>query len=347
MTKKRPARARGAAAQAARVGHALPLASLHPAVVAWTARRPRREPWAVALSGGADSVALLLALRAHFPAHRLVALHFNHRLRGRAAAADARFSRRLCRALGIACAVGEWRRADARRREPARVSEAAARAARHAFFASAMKRRRLKVLWLGHQQDDVAETLLMRLARGSGTAGLAAPRPIQRQPGGRTLVRPLLTLRKGEIAAALRRARVAWREDATNAGDDFLRNRMRRSVVPAWARAVRDRDARAGAALSRELLEEDDVALEAWVDELAAIDRRGRLDLAALAGKPRAILRRALHRWLTIARPGMNLSRLGFAQLLGRIESGRPSRFSLGANGFAVIGGGRLSFRRA
>lgn len=350
MTTQRPGRSRRTDPAVPRAGAALSVASWHPAVAAWARRRPPREVWAVALSGGADSVALLHALRAHFPRRRLVALHFNHRLRGRAAAADARFCAALCRRLGVTCVIGAWRRKPGwgklRLGPSAAPSEAASRAARHEFFAAEMRRRRLRVLWLGHQLDDVAETMFMRLARGSGTAGLAAPRPVQPQSGSRVFLRPLLPLPKSRLAAVLRRARVPWREDASNAADDHLRNRIRRTVLPAWLRATRDRDALAGAGLSRELLEEDDAALEAWVEAIGALEPRGGLNLRKLAGKPRGVVRRALHRWLQIVRPPTDLSRLGFAQLLGRVEAGRPFRFSLGANGFAVARAGRMHFVR-
>lgn len=346
---KRNASARWAA-RIKRVGEALALDRLHPAVVAAARRRPRGAGWAVAFSGGADSLALLLVLRAHFPARRLVALHFNHRLRGRASDADARFCAKVCGELGVACVTGRWDRARARRRPGAgrpEASEAEARRARHLFFAREMKRRRLRVLWLGHQQDDVAETFLMRLARGSGAGGLAAPRPVQRQTEGRVFWRPLLTLKKRELTGALRGAGVRWREDASNAGDDFLRTRIRRRVLPAWQRAVGARDALAGAAYTRELLEEDDAALEAWLDGLDPLDGRGRLELGRLAGMPRAVVRRALHRWLLAVRPETDLSRAGFAQLLERVVAGGPVRFSLGAKGFAVAKSGRLVFEAA
>src|SRR5512147_2754649 len=89
------------AAKAARVGELLPAAQLHPAVLAWVARSRMAERWCVAFSGGADSLALLFLLWAHWPERRdrLVALHFNHRLRGRAAEADAKFCARVCAAL--------------------------------------------------------------------------------------------------------------------------------------------------------------------------------------------------------------------------------------------------------
>lgn len=317
---------------------AIPTERLHPAVLAWAAQRSPRETWSVACSGGADSLALLLLLWAHWPQRRarLQALHFDHRLRGRESRADAAFCRRVCAALRVKFVAGAWRGA----RKGA--SEAEARAARLAFFA-----RHSRVLWLGHQQDDIAETFFMRLARGSGTGGLAAPRPVQPMPGRRVHLRPLLTLKKAEIARALRAAGAAWREDSTNARDDFLRNRVRRAVVPAWAKAAADRDALAGAARSRELLEEDDVALEAWVDEIAPLAADGSLSTRKLAGKPRAVARRALHRWLQRQPLAGEVSRQAFEALLDTVVRARSTRHSLGVKGFAVTKGGVLRFEKA
>ena len=268
--------------RAERLAQAIPASRWHPAVLAWAEGRPAAERWAVAFSGGADSLCLLLLLWAHWPQRRarLTALHFDHRLRGAAARADARFCARVCAGLGIRLVAGAWR--DRKKS----TSEAAARAARLAFFAAAMRRGRLQALWLGHQQDDIAETFFMRLARGSGTAGLAAPRPAQTGPFGRMHLRPLLEIKKAEIAAALRAAGCPWREDASNAGEDHFRNRIRRSVVPAWIEAA-GRDALAGAACSRGLLEEDDSALESWVQALGALHaERPSQAGAGLAGLP-------------------------------------------------------------
>jgi tRNA(Ile)-lysidine synthase len=330
---------------AAALAGVLPLTRLDPAVRRWTERTSRsRIPWHVALSGGADSVALLLTLWAHWPRRRtqLQALHFDHRLRGATAGrADQAFCRRLCAGLGIKLIVGEWKRRSSDRRQmgaPQVMSEAQARLARMSFF-----ERHARVLWLGHQQDDVAESVLMRLARGSGAAGLAAPRPVQEISGRRVHLRPLLGLRKAEIVKTLRQCRVPWREDATNAVDTYFRNRIRRTVIPSWIKASQ-RDAVAGAARSRELLEEDDMALEAWLDELAPIDRRGELDLATINGKPRGMIRRAVHRWLLAQRRVFHLSRQAVDALILAVERGEPTRHSLGPEQFAVIRGGRLRF---
>ena len=316
---------------------AIPRDRLHPAVLGWAAASPARAEWVVAFSGGADSLALLLLVWAHWPKRRarLSALHFNHRLRGRAAAADEKFCARVCQALGVKLVRGAWGRAHRG------ASEAEARAARMAFF-----EQRVRVVWLGHQQNDIAETILMRLARGSGTAGLAAPRPVQAQPHGRMHLRPLLTLKKTELIAALRTVGATWREDATNARDDFFRNRIRRAVLPAWSRAA-ERDVFSGAALARELLEEDDTALEARVDELSPLAADKSLPLKKLSGQPRAIVRRALYRWLLAQPRAGQLARQGFEALLVAVERGAPTRHSLGREGFAVIRGGVLRFKRA
>lgn len=325
------------AAAATQLAAALPRNRLHPAVVAWAEASSSRTPWSVAFSGGPDSLALLLLLWSHWPARRakLSALHFDHRLRGAASARDAQFCRGVCRALKIKFVAGAWR---GRHRG---ASEAEARAARLAFFSQ-----HARVLWLGHQQDDVAETMLMRLARGSGLGGLAAPRPVQPMPGGRLHLRPLLTLKKTEITAALRAAAVTWREDASNARGAFFRNRIRHDVLPAWIAAA-GRDAVAGAARARELLEEDEAALEAWLEALAPLTDANELVLATLADQPRALKRRALHRWLGGVKNAGELSRQAFDALLAAVERGQPTRHSLGREVFAVITNGRLRVEKS
>jgi tRNA(Ile)-lysidine synthase len=342
MKKRRPIDWQGAAARAALL---LPRERLHPSVVRWASARPGSEGWAVALSGGPDSVALLLLVWAHWPRRRrrLRAFHFDHRIRGAESAADARFCAAACAGLGVPLLSGKWRASGAKR------AEAQSRDARFAFIEKAMAARRMRVLWLGHQQDDIAETMLMRMARGSGSAGLAAPRAIHVFPpalaGGRERfhVRPLLALKKGEIAAALRKAGATWRVDSSNANREHFRNRLRRDVIPRWILAS-ERDALGGAALSRELLEEDDTALEAWVSFLGPLEADGTLGVAKLAGRPRAVLRRALHRWLLAQPRAAKLSRQGFETLLGAVERGTPFKHSLGSHGFAVIRAGKLRF---
>ncbi len=300
---------------------------LHPAVVASADARPGGEAWCLAFSGGADSLALLLLVWKHWPERRgqLAALHFNHGLRGEESDGDERFCREVCAAIGIDFGSARW--ADA----PASPNEAATRAARQAFFAREMTARGASVLWTGHQKDDIAETQLMRLARGSGPAGLAAPRPVSRREDGRVFLRPLLSLGKAEIMAALVAAALPWREDATNVTRDFFRNRVRYDVLPRWQDAACN-SVLGGAALSRELCEEDDVALESWLAELAIVATDTTLDLRALRGKPRALWRRALRRWAPVGA----LGRAGFEELLALCEGGGAGRISL-SEGLALV----------
>ena len=345
-TKRQPDWPAVAAALVARISHA----DLHPVPMLRALVEHRRETrrggrpsrWALAFSGGADSLALLLIFWAEGPGRwgrDFVVLHFNHRLRGRAADADEKFCREVCAALGVTFVAERWKAA------PRQASEAAARAARHGFFVREMKSRKIRLLWLAHQQDDIAESMLMRLARGSGAGGLAAPRPVQPMGEGRLHLRPMLSLKKAGIVTALKKAGATWREDASNGRGDHFRNRIRAGVLPAWQKAA-ERDALAGAARARELLEEDDDALEACLDELRPLARRGCLDLARLAGKPRALARRALHRWLLAVRPDTDLSRQGFDLLLAAVQRGTATRFSLGHRGFAVIRNGKLAYRK-
>ena len=326
---------------AERMGQLIPRSQFHPAVLEWAAQRRKSDVWAVALSGGSDSVALMFLMWAHWPERRknLVALHFNHRLRGRESTADEVFSRKLCVALNVRLKIGRWQGNNRG------ASEAIARIARHDFFAAQMKACGSRVLWLAHQQDDIAETMLMRLARGSGLGGMAAPRPVQTAVGGRTHLRPLLTLKKAALVAALKKAGAKWREDSSNDTALYFRNRVRSKVIPAWTKAA-GRDALVGAARSRELLEEDDDALNAWAAKLAVMGRNRHLDVRPLAGVPRGVTRRVLHLWLLAARPLGDLSRQGFDVLLAALEQGKPTRFSLGRKDFAVIRQGSLSLKR-
>jgi tRNA(Ile)-lysidine synthase len=327
--------------RALRLGEAVPMQRLHPSVVAWAETASVRERWGVGFSGGADSLALLLLIWAHWPHRRrkITALHFNHRLRGPAADRDEKFCRSVSRSLGIGFRSGRW--TEAKRG----ASEAEARTARQSFFASEMRRLRSIALWMGHQQDDIAETLLMRLARGSGLGGLGAPRPVQAMPEGRVHLRPLLTMKKREIAEVLKAEGIPWREDATNAGSEFLRNRMRRDVVPAWIQASQGRDVLAGAALSRELIEEDDAALDVWLAEVNPMMSDGALNLRRIKGRPRALVRRALHRWLAVNLTRATLSRQAFNALLDDLMSGRQTLHSIGNKAFAKIGKTKLTLQ--
>lgn len=187
-------------------------------------------PVLVGLSGGADSVALLHALKALEQAGEagsVAAAHLHHGIRGEAADADLAFCRALCQGMSVPFFHD---RVDVPSLAAARKQsvEQAARGERYAFLnrtADACGAARIAV---GHHMDDQAETVLMHLARGSGMAGLCGM-PLR---SGR-IVRPLLGRRRTEIEAYLRERGVAWRTDETNASQEPRRNRVRHSVIPA------------------------------------------------------------------------------------------------------------------
>jgi len=191
----------------------------------------RRPQIAVAVSGGPDSLALvLLADRwARARGGRAIALIVDHRLRSESAA-EARQVTGWLRAHRIAGRTLVWRG-----RKPERGLQAAAREARYALLAAHCRRQGLLHLLLAHHADDQLETFLMRLGHGSGLDGLAAMPAIAETDGVR-LLRPLLEVGKARLLATLRALGQGWVEDPSNANPRFERVRLRRAR-PAIERA--------------------------------------------------------------------------------------------------------------
>ncbi len=258
------------------------------------------KPLYLACSGGADSLLALLYFFAHPEVSELKVLHYNHALRGEASDEDARFVELVSEQLGLPYAsdIALWGK------EIEKVSEDDARTKRLAFFERAVEADGVgsACIVTGHHGGDVAETMLMRLSRGAGLQGLSAPREVSRCSARIQFLRPLLGLDSRKIRNALRSCDVEWREDDTNCDDDFYRNRVRLSVIPAWEAAA-DRPIGAGVARSRMLLEEDFEAMEAFVDRefKRILDPNTPLELASdeLARLPRGVRRRLLIRWMS------------------------------------------------
>lgn len=209
-----------------------------------------------ALSGGADSVALTDALAglAKRNGFVLVAAHLDHGLRP-ASADDAAFCAELCARLGVRLVSA---RADVRgraRSERASLEEAA-RTERYAFLRRVKDDVAAAAIAVAHTQDDQAETLLMRLLRGSGGAGLAAMRV-----GSGDVVRPLLGVSRADVLAHLLARGLPWREDETNRDIAFTRNRVRHELIPYLERHFNPRLRRA-LARTAELLAAEQELLE-------------------------------------------------------------------------------------
>lgn len=193
----------------------------------------------IGLSGGPDSVALLDVLATLAPelGLRLHAAHLNHMLRGKAADEDEEFSARLACRYGIPITR---ERADAAlcAREHGLSPEDAARAVRYAFFTRVAKELGISKLALGHNLDDQAETVLLRLIRGAGVPGLGGIHPVRVHAGTLTVVRPLLWVGRDEILGYLAARDLDFRTDASNLEPVYRRNFIRLSLIPAIEREI-------------------------------------------------------------------------------------------------------------
>jgi tRNA(Ile)-lysidine synthase len=195
----------------------------------------------VALSGGADSVALLLTLHAANSTSRgglgigLTATHINHHLRGAESDADQQFVEDLCISLDIPLHLHHAdvpaRLAKTRADGDPETIEEAARNARYDFFTTLLASGHADSILTAHTLDDQAETVLMKLLRGAWTEGLSAIHPIVTLPKGKIL-RPFLQTRRADIEVYLKSANQPWREDSTNTDTAFTRNKIRHELLP-------------------------------------------------------------------------------------------------------------------
>jgi tRNA(Ile)-lysidine synthase len=296
-------------ARSASVAQAIP-ESLLPERVLEAIQSAPASSYALACSGGVDSLALLLWARASslFAKKDILVVHYNHHLRGESSDADEAFVGEVARALGCSFV-------SSKRPLQSFASEAALRKDRLAFFHATMQDRAIPFLLLGHQRDDVVETLCMRLGRGSGSSGLSAPRPVQLIHPGCIHLRPFLNIPKGIIVKAMEG--VPWREDGSNTQETYLRNRVRKSLIPALQGVFKERDCIQGFARSRSLLEEEDEALNTWTRAVLkgqVLDKG--LAWSCLRGLPKALWRRALHYFLKHKGLESALSAQGFDLLL-------------------------------
>jgi len=242
------------------------LARVVDAVAAALARVPVRKDELIllGLSGGADSVALTHALRtvAHSLGFRLAAAHLNHRLRGTESDRDERFVREICLRLGLELVV---ERTDGLGLDTPNLEERA-RELRHSFLNRTADRLGASHIALAHHAGDQAETVLMRLLRGAGMAGLGA----MAEAGPGRLIRPLLGVSRAALLAYLEAISARFVTDSTNLSTTPQRNRVRNELLPMlereYAPGLRDRLAD----LSSELRSARDFLTSLARDELRA-----------------------------------------------------------------------------
>lgn len=230
-----------------------------------------------AVSGGADSVAMLFALyllRDELGI-TLEAAHFNHHLRGAESDRDEAFVTDFCGRYDIPLHLGSGRIVPGKK-----GLEAAARDARYAFL-----RRLPGKVATAHTADDNAETVLMRLIRGTGLKGLGAIAPVSGN-----VIRPMLTVTRDDVEAFLEEYALPHVEDSSNGTDDFLRNRIRHGILP----LMRAENPRIGENLSAMalLLRQDEACLQAMIPEEQVSD------VSRLKAMEPALRRRALERFL-------------------------------------------------
>ncbi|MBX3742727.1 MAG: tRNA lysidine(34) synthetase TilS [Akkermansiaceae bacterium] len=260
--------------------------------MSWFGEASKRRKWLVAVSGGADSVALLhLLFQEGF--RNLVVCHVDHRLRGRVSTADAAFVKRLAARLGLPC---EMTRVDVRRlaEERRQSMETAARHARHGFFRECAARHRCNRVVLAHHADDQAETLLWNLLRGShGLKGMKEMNAVN----GLEFHRPLLDWRRKQLREWLSSNRLKWREDATNNEPLAVRNRLRNEVFPLLDE-IGGRDGIGSFVRLMEDFAEISSVTDFALKKVDIIDPQKRLHLPQFKTLPLALQREALARYL-------------------------------------------------
>lgn len=230
-----------------------------------------------AVSGGADSVAMLFALYLLRDELGIIleAAHFNHHLRGAESDRDEAFVTDFCGRYCIPLHLGSGRIVSGKK-----GLEAAARDARYAFLRSLPGK-----VATAHTADDNAETVLMRLIRGTGLKGLGAIAPVSGN-----VIRPMLTVTRDDVEAFLEEYALPHVEDSSNAEDDFLRNRIRHGILP----LMRAENPRIGENLSAMalLLRQDEACLQAMIPE------EQMPDVSRLKAMEPALRRRTLERFL-------------------------------------------------
>jgi tRNA(Ile)-lysidine synthase len=239
----------------------------------------------LALSGGPDSVALLHALRELAPRfdYCLAAAHLNHRLRGAESDRDETFVRDVCSTLGVELVVQQANNLDPALDPAAPNLEERSREARYAFLTAAATRIGASHIVTAHHADDQAETVMLRLLRGAGAAGLGAMAESGTlAPGGVTILRPMLRIWRLEILRYLDSIGASFVNDSSNTHQSLMRNRVRIELLPALERDFAPGLRRRLAALAGEMRE-----LDGYVARAARIELALRLGKRAPDGTPR------------------------------------------------------------
>ncbi len=276
----------------------------------------RGEKIFVACSGGPDSVALIYLLAALSESWnlKLGVLHFNHALRGVHSTRDVQFVRKLAQHFKIPFYSAKTISLKKKALKNRLSLEEAGRHVRYAFFEKLAKRHKIQKIALAHTLDDQAETVLMRLVRGTGLRGLSAIRRIL--PGKHTqFVRPLLDFQKTELLGFLKSEKHTYRTDSSNQTPQFERNKIRLFFLPWLAREINPRVSHALARIPDLVAEENDLIsrleMQSWPRVLSKKTKAGKiivLKRKVFSGLHTALQFRLLNRALRMlnARSGLD-----------------------------------------
>ena len=288
-----------------RIARALERAGLRRNGSSGSTGEPTGEIILLALSGGADSVALLYLLRDLAPrfGYRLAAAHLNHRLRGAESDRDEAFVRDLCAALGVELTIEQSSEVAA----AGSNLEERAREVRYAFLVAVASKIGASRIVTAHHADDQAETVMLRLLRGAGATGLGAmAETMSLGPGCPTIVRPMLRVSRREVLRYLDSIGARFVSDSSNANRGLLRNRVRLELLPALERDYAPGLRRRLCALASEMRALDDYLAGAARTELSRRLRESvaggpmdLLDLNSFAAMPPALAAAVLREFLT------------------------------------------------
>jgi tRNA(Ile)-lysidine synthase len=281
----------------------------------------------VAVSGGPDSMVLLHTLwRLRKPLGlQLFVAHLDHQMRP-SAAEDAAFVETMACDLGLR-AICEARNVPAYQRQHKLSPEDAARRVRYAFLRATATQLGADRIAVGHTADDQAETVLLRLLRGSGLRGLCGIPPV-RGP----VIRPLIRVPRADILDYARRQRLRFREDPSNDQRRYTRNRIRHDLLPALRQHYNPRLVQTLRTTAR-LLADDEAALQAVAHQhfllarLAAASASVRLKIDALTSLPLALQRRVLREALSELKSGLQgVTSAHIAAILALLQSGAGTK---------------------
>lgn len=242
--------------------------------------------WAVAVSGGADSVALLSLLHRYRASDvSLHVVHLDHQTRSQASTDDATFVLALAASLQLPATIKRRDEIEPFLKDPPANTSAFYRALRFELFREVIQSNQLRGVILAHHADDQAETVLHRLLRGSGYAGLAGMAP-EGVVGDILVLRPMLSITRKSLRAYLGDSGISWREDASNESDDYLRNRLRKEL--AGQQDLHDSLLELGAACN---------ALKDWARSVAPV-LDAEFPVSRLAMLPAILAEESAKRWL-------------------------------------------------